>query len=104
MYYVAYYSVICAVVVSIVVLGFGVKWSLVFAGDDGRDIVCSGSPVITPFPVIIVPPIKNLNDVWLDELDSILPSVFCESMEQLSPVEVGNTIYPHCIGVCIQKS
>ncbi len=102
-YNIAYYSILSALVISIVVLGLGVKWTLVFSGGNAS---ATPFPEITPFPATIVPPIQNPNDVWLDEIDSILPrkrAFFVHAWNSYSPVEVGNTIYPHCIGVCIPK-
>ena len=67
-------------------------------------ITPSPTPTATEVPTGSPPP--GINDVWLDELDSILPrkrAFFVKAWNSYIPVEVGNTIYPHCIGVCIPK-
>ena len=75
-------------------------------GDHTIITIESPIPSVTPFPVAIAPPIQNPNDAWLDDLDSILPrkrAFFVHAWDSYNPVEVGNTTYPHCIGVCIPK-
>lgn len=64
------------------------------------------SETISPVIIVHTPLKGSVKDTWLDDMNSILPrerAFFIHSWNSYNPIEVGNTIYPHCIGVCIPK-
>lgn len=100
-YAVAYRAIVVAIVISILIIGFGVRWSEVFQQEEQIE---TPQPVKTPSPPPAVTTKYTKEDAWLDELDPIISkhkAFFLYNWSSFDPIQVENATYPHCIGICI---
>lgn len=100
-FYIAIYSIFFAIIISAVIIGFGVDWKEVRKKDGAET---SQSPTPSPNVVVSVPIKSSVQDSWLDDLDPILHkprAFFYREWSKYDLIQIEDKPYPHSIGICI---